>query len=180
MARNLAFALLQYHQTPWLQTAWMKKKLGFLTRPNSPDLGTGPFLEHQFPLNANQPAQSETPVGLDAEHCKDLLFWYGVTFLELWHGQAFEDRQLREQLLAGNPASENHINFVTAMDWQHELEVKISNEYGNLIPVAQFVRRCIVCDFGGSGGLNGKGFRRAFYNEVVLPIDDLMKGMGWA
>jgi hypothetical protein len=174
IARTLAYTLLTYHETSWLPSVLTKKQL-YLLATQTGSLSSV-FLHHQFGrLQQNSKG--------DRNYCKALAFWYGVIFLELWHGKTLEERPFRKMLInaQNNHQSEDHINLLAAVDWLHETKHQLDNDFGDLsslVPIPVFLQRCLHFDFGDRDGLDGKGFRLAFYNEVYLPVDRLASEMG--
>ncbi|KAL8840618.1 MAG: hypothetical protein Q9176_003731 [Flavoplaca citrina] len=157
LAVILASTALQLHTTPWLDSSWNGKIINF----------HGGALNHPYiskvfaKATPTQPIEKPTPCPVRNQ----TLFALGILLLELSTGKpldSFKDPQ------NSGPFEE----FVTA---SQVLQAISEEESSNYYDAAQ---ACIFCNFRGSAkdlNLANDAFRKAFYEDVVVPLEEDLK-----
>ncbi|KAL9632428.1 MAG: hypothetical protein Q9204_003802 [Flavoplaca sp. TL-2023a] len=157
LAVILASTALQLHTTPWLDSSWNGKIINFHQGALN-----HPYISKVFTkATPTQPVEKTTlgPVR------NQTLFALGILLLELSTGKpldSFKDPQ------NSGPFEE----FVTA---SQVLQAISEEESLNYYEAAQ---ACIFCNFRGSAkdlNLANDAFRQAFYEDVVVPLEEDLK-----
>ena len=157
LAVILASTALQLHTTPWLDSSWNGKIINFHQGALN-----HPYISKVFAkATPTQPIEKPTlgPVR------NQTLFALGILLLELSTGKpldSFKDPQ------NSGPFEE----FVTA---SQVLQAISEEESSNYYEAAQ---ACVFCNFRGSAkdlNLANDVFRQAFYEDVVVPLEEDLK-----
>lgn len=157
LAVILASTALQLHTTPWLDSSWNGKIISFhqgaLNHPYISKVFTKATPTQSIEKPTLGPVRNQT------------LFALGILLLELSTGKpldSFKDPQ------NSGPFEE----FVTASQVLQAIsEEESPNYYGA-------AEACIYCNFRGSAkdlNLGNDAFRQAFYEDVVVPLEEDLK-----
>ncbi|KAE9368931.1 hypothetical protein N431DRAFT_470609 [Stipitochalara longipes BDJ] len=178
LAVELASGLLQLHATPWLHQRWNKTDILFLKNTIQPN----PHPIQRFrPVDIKQPLVSKgfqpdsqpqlnTSANATLRHPNPTLLDLGILLLELYFGQSIEQKRQPEDLNAeGN--THNNTDLYTARNWLDEtFQLSMSPRFWSAtkhcIDIHAFdpmPRNPDLCD---------EGFREAFYEKVVLPLEE--------
>lgn len=179
LAVTLASSVLQLHSTHWLKPNWGKSDVTLVLFKN--DCGASSiqrttfvdpslsFVSHNFTSGQSVP---DEPLSGDS---REILLRLGIVLLELCFGQALEDQVFRQNYLGPNGKPNKFTDRATASEWQ---ECALG-EGGELFATA--TRRCIDCAFGSSStDLGNAEFRQAVHDNVVIPLQEVMKSYGTA
>lgn len=166
LAVILASTILQLHTTPWLKSDWNGKCIRF--RHDSLD---HPYISMSFPNSKERGVEeaSEKLLGLVQNRG---VYGLGVFLLELSIGKPLADYQSTEQ---GDLLHE----FLNARQLLDGLKDEESPDY------YRAARACIFCNFGSElvdMDLSNDSFRRAIYEQVVLPLEQALapyRGRQW-
>lgn len=156
LALILASSVLQLYDTPWLPRAWKMENIFFLKNHGGHPIPSQFYVSQTF--KSPQDAATDKGRGLIKN---DMVFALGVALLELSYGAnilAFkEPRDL----------SDDVTEFSIANRLARELNNYESENY------ARAVLRCITCTFDTFAfDFNDREFREAFYQAVVVPLQD--------
>lgn len=167
VAVKLASSLLQLNNTQWLHDNWSKVDIYF--EPTEPN-GTSdlkPFLSAAFVSKhaASQPT-STTPKRFNTKLALGSL---GIVLLELCFGKPIEEHPRREQFYGPNKQPNAFTDISTAKVWHEDVLGELGDE------VSDAIRRCLDCSFAPKPNLDDKEFQEAVFNDVVLPLQDLLK-----
>jgi hypothetical protein len=201
LARQLASAVLQFHETPILKESWRSEDVVFfgentisILKPEHPDMKT-PHLNvrvRTMPGKSNSTATNNSFLNTNP-----YTFGLGILLLELAYQTPFNDLRLLDSSdslsLSSSPppslppsrtssftlssatyACTNPIDDFSLAD---RLSRSLSSEMG--VPYARMVRKCLACDFGqGTRDLADEGLREAFYRDVVCELERLEDAFG--
>lgn len=163
VAVALAWAILQYSNTPWLADNWNEDDIRFIHRPgDSPrKIRTVPFLHRDF-SSAVTDLRVPKPRMFYRIVRNENLFTLGVVLIELVYGKFIEELQL-----PGDEIDGVGLIFGTAQRiLDEELEYEMGSEYVGA------VRRCIRFDFNFQrSSLADEEVQKAVYQGVVLPLE---------
>ena len=168
LAKSLAVAVLQYHDTPWLGMSWRSEDVYFFGHPEED--ATSRILTLTPHLNAKVEA-SDRQLSR-AENCPNrtfvrnpLLFSLGIVLLEIAHFSGLQDLQQPSDL---EKNQENQCTeFFVARRLAKQADTHMGHRYHSI------VERLIECDFGCGSDLNDKKLQIAFYSEVIYPLENL-------
>ena len=160
LAFNLASAVLQLCNTPWLPTTWSSKDI-FMLRTM-----TGSTLPSHFYVSQTFGSSDSKAAIAKRRRCvkNEMVFALGVALLELSYGQPLASQQLPEDLNErGEADSMTGVSIATRLaDRIHEREME---------NYAKAVLRCIRCNFDTfSCDFKDRKFSVNFYNGVVAPL----------
>jgi hypothetical protein len=164
LAKQLASAILVFHETPILQESWQSEDIVFYntvskTKNHRPSL-TNPHLNVQVKDTTSQASSA---------HDKQIrnLYTYrlGVILLELACQTPLS--KLREEEdetnSPSNPSSDFEIaNFVSET---------LSTDMG--IPFQKIVQKCLNCDFGAGSDLRDPELQAAFHKDVICGLEGI-------
>ena len=178
LAVELASGLLQLHATPWLHRRWNKSDILFLKNTILPNSNT---IQRFRPVDVKQPLvskgfQPNSPTLLHASanaalrHPNPTLLDLGILLLELYFGQSIEQKRQPEDLSADGKPHTN-TDLYTARNWLDEtFQMSMSPRFWSA------TKHCIdihVYDpMVKNPDLCDEGFREAFYEKVVLPLEE--------
>ena len=168
LAKRLAIAVLQYHDTPWLRISWRSQDVYFFGIPEEePMINISTLTPH---LNV----KVEGPHG-QLSRAEDLpnrsfvrnslLFSLGIVLLEIAHFSGLENLQQPSDLEKNQ--ENQYTEFFVARRLAKQAATHMGHKYHSI------VERLIECDFGCGSDLNDKKLQIAFYNEVIRPLDRL-------
>jgi hypothetical protein len=167
LGRNLALAVLYFHETPVLKPSWNARDVAFFGLKESRDLSDSPellpvpYLRATIHTEKLRPASDkvlETQVGSSIRN--HYLFRLGILLLELAY-------QARLQSLRRGPGSPVQIEFEIADQYSRKVGSIMGPRY------ARIVRRCLGCDFGQDVDLAYPGLRGAVHKNVVMELEGL-------
>ncbi|KAL8754301.1 MAG: hypothetical protein Q9199_004445 [Rusavskia elegans] len=160
LAVVLASTALQLHTTPWLDSSWNGKNINFHQGALS-----HPYISKVFTkATQTQPIEESSEKTLGPVR-NQTLFALGILLLELSTGKpldSFKDPQ----------SSSPFEDFIIA---RQLLQRIAEEESSNYLDAAQ---ACIFCNFRGSAkdlDLANDAFRQAFYEDVVVPLEEDLK-----
>ena len=166
LAFKLAASLLQFHSTPWIQEAYLKRNIYFpYIESSDPEAEAfieidHPFIFHTFTRRAAK-RKSRKPVA------EQSLLDLAVTLLELFHEQSVEDYARNKNMTLDGTYKQH---FYVAKKWIKTSRRKL------VPPLLEAIRRCVNCTFQRSNILpnwNDAAFRTSFCEEVVKPLWDM-------
>ena len=167
LAKRLAVAVLQYHDTPWLGISWRSQDVYFCLPEENPMLNISTLTPH---LNV----KVEGPHGQlsRAENLPNrsfvrnpLLFSLGIVLLEIAHFSGLQNLQHPSDLEKNQ--ENQYTEFFVARRLAKQADTYMGHKYHSI------VERLIECDFGCGSDMNDKKLQIAFYNEVIHPLDKL-------
>jgi hypothetical protein len=200
LARQLASAVLQFHETPILKESWRSEDVVFfaennisILKPQHPDMKT-PHLNVRVRTPPGK--SSSTATTNNFLNTNPYTFGLGITLLELAYQTPFNDLRLldssdqlslsistppsRTSSLTLSSSTTTTYACTTPMDdfsLADRLSRTLSSEMG--VPYARMVRKCLACDFGqGTRDLADAGLREAFYRDVVCELERLEEAFG--
>ncbi|OJD33086.1 lon protease like peroxisomal [Diplodia corticola] len=178
IAHRLAVSLLQYNSTPWLDDVWRTQDVFVLG--DSPDLSNAVLSTLHFKTSmpdkmvADQAVQAAdstiqdtaTTAATSADPADDQLsLYHGVRNVPLFSlGVALLEISQQKPILFQD--GEDQIVAVRRMAKQ---SMRLGPRYGEI------VRRCLECDFGQGNDLEKSELQSAVHQEVVCPLEALMK-----
>lgn len=168
LARTLATAILQYHATPWLSTAWRSRDVYFF------DPGTNASPKLATPHLMTKITPSGRPVGLETKfNCQpfafnQVLFGLGVVLLELGHEANLQNMQRFSPLAQIDP---NHAAASIEFFESQRLANLVGNRMGSTY--ARIVQQCLRCDFGCGANLEDTRLQERVYKDVICELEDL-------
>lgn len=168
LAKSLAIAVLQYHDTPWLGMSWRSEDVYFFCLPvedaTSRTLTLTPHLnakveapDRQLSRAANCPNRTFVR--------NPLLFSLGIVLLEIAHFSGLQDMQQPSDLEKNQ--ENQYTEFFVARRLAKQADTHMGHRYHSI------VERLIECDFGCGSDLNDKKLQIAFYSEVIYPLENL-------
>ena len=166
LAITLASTVLQLYKSPWLDSAWGKRNILFFVdgfdEDNCPVIGD-PYVLCPFGL----PPHRSPPLPPSGNTTKETLLALGIMLIELCSNQPLEDLC---------PTGANDIRNLPTADRYEAADHMIDDVYreeGNRYGYA--VQRCVRFEFGVRGNekrLDSDRFRRLFYEDVILPLEE--------
>lgn len=173
LAKNLAIAVLQYHATPWLATAWRSEDVYFFGLESSSSMQTAPSLSSphlDVKIRESDQQSSQAPASPPHDVARNaLLFSLAVVLLEIAHSARLETmyRPIDHRNGPENP----YTRFFAAR--------RLAKfEYSTLGPrYHKVVDRLVWCDFGCGDDLSSRQLQAAIHNEVVCPLEQLEQGL---
>ena len=168
LAAALAWAILHFSCTPWLDDTWDGEQVNvFLesTAAGREHLSRNPCISYLFETHATLSALTPTDHFNSNQIRNKTLFALGILLIELCINKSFEE--FRQQGDTGSSAT-------TILDDLKIAESKIDevyNQAGDSYGYA--VQRCLRCEFPGrdiTKKFEFSTFRRHFYNNVVAPV----------
>lgn len=176
----LSLSYFQLQATPWLQQTWTKETILFdkdHTVPSIKPLNVDrPYLEIDCPSgpvahtltqqSGPLPLNSASPSLMSSSPGNSSLLALGILLLELYTGQVFENCGFRKE--ATDPSHQHLYDYYALVQWR---DATRDRELSNTFEKA--VTYCIT-NYMNPPRTEGEAeaFRRALYDEVVLPIDD--------
>ena len=168
LAKALATAVLQYHDTPWLQGSWRSPDVVFfnhyenIEKDDSPNLST-PHLNVR--VRGPDGPDSETICTQPSLAPNPLLFGLGVMLLEIAHSATLKSLQKPSDLISD---IENGFNeFFTAKRLSNSVGRELGPSY------CKIVKKLLRCDFGCGDDLNEPELQASYYSDVVCELDRL-------
>jgi hypothetical protein len=174
MSKQLALALLQFHQTRWLRESWSSDDIMLSeNQRNAMDLSNKPD-DCKEELDAIQEpyanvsireenATATQPAARQPSPIKNrALFNLGKILLELAFLAPFQKLKLPEE--EGSQSTEDAENLIAA----DRLLCSVSAEMGLDFP--EIVRKCIHCDFAQGHDLGSERLQAAFYQYVICGL----------
>jgi hypothetical protein len=206
LARQLASAVLQFHETPILKESWRSEDVVFfgqnsvsILQAQHPDMKT-PHLN----VRVRTPPRKSNPIATNNTflNTNPYTFGLGIILLELAYQTPFKDLRLLDSSNSISPSSSlpssrppflipsrtssltlpsspSYASTTPNDDFSlaDQLSLTLSSEMG--VPYARMVRKCLACDFGqGTRDLGDEGLREAFYREVVCELERLERAFG--
>jgi hypothetical protein len=163
LALTLASSVLQLHDTRWLSCTWGAEDIFFL-RNQSSEMILSQFYVSQTFMSGSQTAPATIPPRRLVRN--EMVFALGIALLELAHGTSVSSFREPEDL-SENGEDDEMTEISIANRLARELNRYESTNY------ARAVLRCITCTFETFAfTFNEREFREAFYQEVVVPLQD--------
>lgn len=171
LARRLAIAFLQYHDTPWLRLSWRSEDIFFLTGNSSiSDQEShhfrAPYINTKIrsarELGPKDPASSPS---LARNHT---IFSLGVLFLEIAYATKLEHLQRPDDRLEG---AEKFSDFFTARRIAKQKDTLMGLKYHKI------AEQLVECAFPGGDDLGDEKLQAAFHEHVISPLEKLEQGM---
>ena len=171
LAHSLAKAVLQFHATPWMANEWRLKDFAFFQADNE-EISQSVQTMHmtakfQDQTDLNCPTSSpnlDSPDTSDAQYLYGvpnlILFSLGVALLEIGHKQPLEVYQ-----------KDRDPNLTVTARRLAQLPSALGQKYQLL------AQRCLRCDFGHGSELDKEELQIAVYNDVVLPLSDILEAL---
>ncbi len=162
IAVTLASTILQLQTTDWLSSEWGKKDIIFHN-----GLAEHPYISkvfHKDDMESQQPKSKTTHASFSPVR-NESVFKLGVLLLELSYGKPLDHFKS-----ADDPPYFTEYAIATRL--VENLAEEEASGY------ADAARACIFCDFGTKvriSSLDNEAFRQAFYDDVVVPLEDEWK-----
>ncbi|KAI0107772.1 hypothetical protein GGR51DRAFT_515004 [Nemania sp. FL0031] len=177
MAAQIASALLQIHNSPWLDNKLSKSHFLFPVDAVSNMLcSPSPFISKSFCASAKKGTApyphdrgSATDIGSSEEEVRANLFTIGVMILELIFGHNIEDCVFRDNYFGRDNRPTDQTDISTAKKWAKD----VLGEFGPSVDDA--VRRCLDCSFGPKPNFRDIRFRESVYEGVMRPLAEYKK-----
>lgn len=164
----MALAVLQLHNTPWLESTWDTQDIKFITdNPGvSASLFEPSYVSRSFNASSSPPASQIISNGRVLAK-NPLIFALGVALVELSYGEPLLARALPSELDPQGNVTPNTEMLVAA-----RLVKDIRNR--ELDNYAWATARCVECDMGYpfDYSLDDDGFRAKFLEGVIGPLKD--------
>lgn len=161
IALNLAYAVLQLHNTPWLQNSWNMDNIYVRHKDPKTQYINSIYVSRAFTSPSAQKSARRRRIIPN-----ETVFSLGVAFIELAYGEPLselgtDDDELQDEIT----------EFETAKRLSEELYERESANF------AEATRRCIRCDFDTRRqDLEDAEFRQKFYAGVIEPLrEDYMQ-----
>lgn len=173
LAVRLASALLQLHQSGWLNDSWGKSDIFFALGPNGP-IYDKPLVHHgEFPptyLSQTIPdipdTQKEDPlVGCSLAWCNQSVLCLGLLLIELWHWKTLSMLQRGEYSNKGEAQSPG----LDAVQLARNLVTDAGYPYGLA------VKLCITGLDLKDTNLEEPEFKNEVYAKIVHPLEEHLK-----
>lgn len=168
LAKNLAIAVLQYHDTPWLGTSWRSEDVYFF---DVPEENPTPKILNLTP-HLNVKVEGPDKQLSRAENCPSrsfvrnpLLFSLGIVLLEIAHFSGLQRLQQPSDLEKNQ--ENQYTEFFVARRLAKQADTHMGHRYHSI------VERLIECDFGCGSDLNDKKLQIAFYSDIIYPLEHL-------
>ena len=168
LAKNLAIAVLQYHDTPWLGASWRSEDVYFFDvleeNPTPKVLNLTPHLNVKVEGPDRQLSRAEN-CSIRSFVRNPLLFSLGIVLLEIAH---FSDLQkLQQPSDLEKDQEDQYTEFFVARRLAKQADTHMGHRYHSI------VERLIECGFGCGSDLNDKKLQIAFYSDVIYPLENL-------
>jgi hypothetical protein len=170
LALKMALAVLQLHNTPWLDSAWDTDDIQFITDSSgsAPSLFEPSYVSRSFDPHAPSRSVCSSVKSTGRLLAKNsLIFALGVALIELSYGEPLLARALPSELDAqGNETPHTEILIATRLV-KHIRNRELDN-------YAWATARCVECDLGYpfDYSLDDDTFRTKFLEGVVGPLKD--------
>jgi hypothetical protein len=156
----LANAVMQLHDTPWLEETWTSSDICMLTYSKGATVTEEPYLWKNF----KSLAKTCHPTRKNPFMRNATVFALGVALLEISYGkplQAFQTPDDLDDNGTRTPLTESSIAY-RMVEKVHQRE---------LPNFANAARRCVHCNFDAAVySLKDDEFRERFYQGVVVPL----------
>lgn len=158
---RLATTVLTLVGTPWVEDIWASRNFVLCCHLDCPRHNQLHFSQHF----ARSDVQSDKVVWQTNEaQVTTLLFALGVMLVELLFCRRIRSNAQRHEIEPPDPQPGDPSECPSSYAWIS----RVRDRYGPHISDA--VRRCLTCSFGPQPDLGHKGFREAFYAQVVAPL----------
>lgn len=171
LAKQLASAVLQFHDTPLLKRSWQSQDVIFFGSTGEIGGVQRQILASPH-LNVLVDSKRELGSASLATDVSELLvrnfylFKLAIVLLEIAYQKPFA--KLREECKATNVTDGVLQDLLVAKQLSESVSAQLGSTYGEV------VRKCLHCDFNtGSGDLNESALQAVVYKEVVLRLEDL-------
>ena len=168
LAKKLAIAVLQYHDTPWLGTSWRSEDVYFFDLPEEDPtpkvLSLTPHLNVKVESPDRQPSRAQDYPNRSFVR-NPLLFSLGIVLLEIAYFSGLQNMQQPSDLEKNQ--ENQYTEFFVARRLAKQADPHMGHRYHSI------VERLIECDFGCGSDLNDKKLQIAFYSDVIYPLDKL-------
>ena len=179
IAVTLAHAVLQFHQSPWMNEAWGKKDIFFFwhgvdTLKRS--IIDHPYVSRSFTTHTNPNMEPVSPT-----HTVDMasalivnksLFALGIVLIELCFNKSFEELYAESRDTPTAP-SEERLDSFEVYRVANSLTEAVYSEQGT--QYGYVVQRCLRCEFGVQDSrkqLEIEAFRTLVYEGVLAPLEE--------
>ena len=162
LAKLLAKAVLEYHDTPWLQESWRSQDVQFFVEHSRPlaALDT-PHLTVRFPsFSKTPPRQSQSFVE------NNTLFGLAIIFLELDFEKLLSHMRLPGDVVENSPRD---TEFRTAARLAKSTSPGLGPDFRKI------VRKCLRCNFGidETDLTKSEELKSKIHEEVICGLEDL-------
>lgn len=166
LAVILATSVLQLHTTGWLDDSGWKEDVRFVrARGKNSPVGYA-YIQKRFDRRLSQTPSPTRPAGPAVRN--ELIFWLGVTLIELSLGKPLAWFQTEDDL-----GYQQERNIITDLCIARRL-LKADVHANEGDRYTETVNRCINCIFEGlEPSLEDAKFRQAFYEGVVVPLREV-------
>ncbi|KAJ5224112.1 hypothetical protein N7468_008654 [Penicillium chermesinum] len=167
LAKYLATAVLCYHATPWLNTAWRSDDVRFLGGPESLLQKASCTLPYMV-TSVQASSQSSSPSHPSELHYivrNRVLFGLGVMFLELAYQTPLQKLRLPIDLERGQ--TPELAEYFTARRVVDQSASMMGGRFKRMI------KKCLYCDFGHDSDFTSPALQQAFYNDIIGGLEDL-------
>lgn len=174
LARQLASAVLQFHQTPLLKHSWRSSDVVFFGQNPSSMTLTTPHLNVRIGKGNQLHLTGTEKISIDGMNRgfirNPYMFGLGVILIELAYQAPLSSLRKAEDSV--DDQENKYTDFFTAN--------RVSRLMGSSLGVsyAKVVRRCLGCDFGEDTDLNAQTLQSAFYRDVVCELERLERAFG--
>lgn len=175
IAVNLAWGIVQYGDTPWLDGNWSLKDVFLFRRPQDSATTIG---KHLFVCRKASTTEVEEPHHqIESSQTSSIrnqaLFRLGVVLIELWHGRSIDEISVSN--LGPVIQNESDPNAKTVSEYV-KLRLSARYLYEDAGPeYADAVHRCLRCDFTPEQtNLDDEEFRYAVIQGVVAPLEQTL------
>lgn len=170
LARNLAFAVLQFHSTPWLRDYFSLRDLSFFKAGHALPKWletlhvTLDFVQPLVENDAQIRPEASQAGGLDPSVTELAKFQFGVRNLTLW--------SLGTCLFQiGQWSGLRNVDDIPG--------VRKAAEQSHLGPrYRDLTKKCLECDFGNGDDLTKPRLQQAVYEGLVCELTDMIRGLG--
>lgn len=167
LAVSLATGILQFHDTPWLESNWNRLGISVIEK-NGKLVARHPFLSRSLQASDGQGSGGQHRDETAGIIRNSTLFAFGILLIELCMGMSIDDLHTANEL-DGTGMKDGLSNFKTAARLLANED--ISDRFGKRY--SDVVYRCIYCDLGHTRcSLADPGFRAAVYAYVVLELEE--------
>jgi hypothetical protein len=168
LARYLATAVLYYHATPWLRTAWSSNDVYFFDDRDASlqqECQRLPYMTASVHASSSSTQSQSRSSDYDNIIRNPVLFGLGVMFLELAFQAPLGTLQEPVDLQKGE--TWGFVEYFTAHRVVEQSHSKVSTSFKKII------KQCLHCDFGHDSDFTSPALQRAFHKDVIAVLEDL-------
>ncbi|ORY02186.1 hypothetical protein BCR34DRAFT_605666 [Clohesyomyces aquaticus] len=168
LAVTLASAVLQLHETPWLEENWGNDKILFKSHCGE-TVYDHPFVSQRFSHAIQLPQSPQSPNLMSRIIRNRTLYALGVSLIELWYSKPIRELYCPDD---GSPYSGNaSVDLLTEWNTANRMVDDLYSDAG--AKYGDAVRRCIRCEFDRrTNSLDDVAFQQAVYQGVVAELKE--------